>query len=89
MIIENFILFVAESTGQVIQSEAILKDEGISCRVIPLPSEIKASCGLSIKLQQENLEIALNILKSKDIHMEIYSVEKKGLQKKIDFLSSF
>ncbi|MGL5963476.1 MAG: DUF3343 domain-containing protein [Fusobacteriaceae bacterium] len=89
MIIENFILFVAESTGQVIQSEAVLKDEGISCRVIPLPSEIKASCGLSIKLQEENLEIALNILKSKDIHMEIYSVEKKGLQKKIDFLSSF
>ncbi|MGL6101075.1 MAG: putative Se/S carrier-like protein [Fusobacteriaceae bacterium] len=50
---------------------------------------MKASCGLSIKLQEENLEIALNILKSKDIHMEIYSVEKKGLQKKIDFLSSF
>lgn len=86
---ETFILLAADSTSQVIQSEVLLKDGGVPCRVIPLPSEIKASCGLSIKLQEENLEQALHILKNRDIHMEIYGVEKKGLKKKIDFLSSF
>lgn len=86
---ETFILLAAESTNQVIKSEALLKDCGIPCRVIPLPSEIKASCGLSIKLDESVLEKALEILKSKDLHMEIYSVEKAGLKKKIDFLISF
>ncbi|MGL4402546.1 MAG: DUF3343 domain-containing protein [Fusobacteriaceae bacterium] len=89
MITENFLLFAADSTSQVIQCETLLKDGGIQCRVIPLPSEIKASCGLSIKLQKEDLEKSIDILKSNNIHMEIYSVEKKGLKKKIDFLFSF
>lgn len=89
MITENFILFAAESTNLVIQSEAFLKDNSIPCRVIPLPSEIKASCGLSIKIDETLLEKALELLKSKGIHMEIYSVEKVGLKKKIDFLASF
>lgn len=89
MITENFMLLAADSTSQVIQSEVLLKEGDVQCRVIPLPSEIKASCGLSIKIQEEELEKALVILKAKDIHMEIYQVEKKGLKKKIDFLSSF
>ncbi|MGL4253241.1 MAG: DUF3343 domain-containing protein [Fusobacteriaceae bacterium] len=89
MITEFFILLAADSTSQVIQSEVLLKDGEVPCRVIPLPSEIKASCGLSIKLQKEDLERALDILKAKNIHMEIYEVEKKGLKKKIDFLTSF
>lgn len=89
MIAENFILLAADSTSQVIQSEVFLKEKEIQCRIIPLPSEIKASCGLSIKLQENSLDEALKILKAKDVHMEIYRVEKKGLKKKIDFLSSF
>ena len=86
---ENFILFAAESTNQVIQSEALLKDNGIICRVIPLPSEIKASCGLSIKLDNEYAGKAEQILIANNQHMEIYEVEKFGLKKKIDFIKSF
>ncbi|WP_308009385.1 DUF3343 domain-containing protein [uncultured Fusobacterium sp.] len=51
---EKFLLFAAESTHLIIKSERLLKENGIECRIIPLPSEVKATCGLSIKTEFEN-----------------------------------
>lgn len=78
---ENFILLVAESTNLIMKTEAMLKELGISCRILPLPSQLKASCGLSIKIDLEDLERVKEEINVQNIILEGYMVEKKGLRK--------
>ena len=78
---ENFILLVAESTNLIMKTEAMLKELGISCRILPLPSQLKASCGLSIKIDLADLERVKEEINVKNIVLEGYIVEKKGLRK--------
>ena len=81
---ETFLLLAADSTHLIIKSEKLLKENGIECRIIPLPSEVKATCGLSIRLELEYKERVDEILKSDGIELEKYSVIKKGLKKHIE-----
>lgn len=83
---EKFLLFAADSTHLIIKSEKLLKENGIECRIIPLPSEVKATCGLSIKTELENKNRANELFKSNGIELEKYSVIKKGLKKHIEKL---
>ncbi|MBP6063713.1 MAG: DUF3343 domain-containing protein [Fusobacteriaceae bacterium] len=78
---ERFILLVAESTNLIMKTEAMLKELGISCRILPLPSQLKASCGLSIKIQLEDVEKVKEELIVQNIILEGYMVEKKGMRK--------
>lgn len=81
---EKYIVFSAESTHLVIQLEKIFLEENIPCRIIPLPTEISANCGLSVRTETEVLEKALNIIKEKNIQVSVSLVEKKGLKKNIE-----
>lgn len=78
---EQFILLVAESTHLIMRTEARLKELNIVCRILPLPSQLKASCGLSIKIDQKDLELVKNELNKEEIVIEAYLVEKNGLKK--------
>lgn len=84
---EKFFLLAADSTHLIIKSEKILKENGIECRIIPLPSEVKATCGLSIRTDIENKDIVEEILKSNGIELDRYSVTKTGLKKHIEKLN--
>ena len=81
MTAEKFLLMAADSTHLVIKGEKILKEQGIDCRIIPLPSQIKASCGLSIRTVEENLLKVKGIFQENEIVMDFYLVEKMGLKK--------
>ncbi|AVQ29855.1 MULTISPECIES: DUF3343 domain-containing protein [Fusobacterium] len=83
---EKFLLLAADSTHLIIKSEKLLKENGIECRIIPLPSEVKATCGLSIRMEFENKNKVEELLKSNGIELERYSVIKKGLKKHIEKL---
>lgn len=84
---EKFFLLAADSTHLIIKSEKILKENGIECRIIPLPSEVKATCGLSIRTVIENKDIVDEILKSNGIELDKYIVIKTGLKKQIKKLN--
>lgn len=82
---EEFLLLAAESTHLVIKNEKLLKEADIECRIIPLPSQIKASCGLSIKADLKDIEKIKEILYNNE--MELYLIKKSGLKKEIEKLS--
>ena len=81
---EEFLIFAAESTQLVIKAEKILKEVGIECRIIPLPKEIDASCGLAIRTELQNLEKVQKIFEENEMDLKRYKVEKIGFKKKID-----
>ena len=82
---EEFLLLAAESTHLVIKNEKLLKEVGVDCRIIPLPSQIKASCGLSIRADLKDIEKIKEILYNNE--MELYLIKKSGLKKEIEKLS--
>lgn len=62
-----YTLFTFDASEPVISAEAVLKANGIACVVMPLPTEIAASCGLSLKIWQKDYEAALALLTSKNL----------------------
>lgn len=62
-----YTLFTFDASEPVISAEAVLKTNGIACVVMPLPTEIAASCGLSLKLWQNDAEAALKLLRAKNL----------------------
>lgn len=83
---ERFLLLASESTHFVMKLEKLLQNFKICCRIIPLPSEISAGCGLSIRAELSDLDKIEKILLEENITVEKYLVEKTGLKKKIEKL---
>ncbi|NME35293.1 MULTISPECIES: DUF3343 domain-containing protein [Fusobacterium] len=80
---ERFLVVSAESTHLVIKVEKTLQGENIECRIIPLPTEISANCGLAIKLDENYLEKVKEIIEKENLEVKISLVEKKGFKKNI------
>lgn len=80
---EIFLLLVAESTHFIMKLEKNLQNLQICCKIIPLPSEVSAGCGLAIKCNLEDREIIENTLLKENIEVDMYIVEKEGLKKKV------
>ncbi|WP_027129277.1 DUF3343 domain-containing protein [Fusobacterium perfoetens] len=80
---ERFLVVSAESTHLVIKVEKILLNENIECRIIPLPTEISANCGLAVKLEEKYLEKVKEIVNRESLEVKISLVEKKGFKKNI------
>lgn len=81
---EVFNLVTFNSTHSAIRAERELLNEGLKVKVIPVPTEITASCGLSIRMDLEDLEKVKKVLKDNDIEVSgYYYVEKLGFKKSI------
>lgn len=52
------------STEQALAAEALLGRNGLPGRMIPIPSQISAGCGLAWKAEPEQREILLDALRS-------------------------
>ena len=83
---ERFIVISTDSTHFVINLEKILLKKNIQCRIIPLPVEISANCGLAVKLDEKYLEQAKEIISENNFLVNIALVEKNGLKKNIQEL---
>ncbi len=54
-------LFAFRSRTQAMKMYDLLRTNGIMCEIINTPREISASCGLSVKVENEQAEPALNM----------------------------
>ena len=82
---EIFNLIAFNSTNNAIRAEKELKLNEIEVKVLPVPREITASCGLSIKIETEDLQKTMNILRDSNIDVAgYYNVSKVGLNRKIE-----
>lgn len=65
------------SANHAILTENILREEKIDVAIIPTPREVTESCGLSIKIREENLENVKSIIKRQGIIINgIYILKK-------------
>lgn len=80
---EKFGLITSESTHQIMKLEKIILEKGFKVRIIPVPKEITANCGISIKFDLSSLEEITSLLSQDYENFQIYLVEKSGLKKDI------
>ncbi|MGL4788808.1 DUF3343 domain-containing protein [Cetobacterium sp.] len=84
MNIEKFLIITFDSTHLVMKIEKFLLEAGISVQIIPLPGELKSSCGFSIKAEIEDINKIILLFKDNNIEENIYSIylcEKIGFKK--------
>lgn len=77
----EFIIITFESTNFAIQSEATLKNLGLSIQIIPTPREITLSCGISILTAKENLHKVDELVEANKIRIkEVYLYKKEEVK---------
>ena len=64
------IILVFARTKETIQAEGILEEAGLSIRVMPLPSAIRAGCGVCLHLPEAQFREASARLKEAKIPVE-------------------
>lgn len=64
------VVFTFESTHQAILAEKLLKEGNIPLRVMALPAQIEAGCGLCIRIDLEDGNQAKMILSQHNVQME-------------------
>jgi len=82
--VEEFNVISFESTHMAIKSEKILLEYSLDIRIIPVPREITASCGLALRINQSDFIEARKILEEKEIKFSgCYLIKKVGLKKEV------
>lgn len=57
----------------------------IECRLVPIPTEITAGCGMCLKFDIDNLDFVLEKAKNESMeYHKIYKVIKHGFNKQIE-----
>ena len=80
---EEYRLLVFNSTHHALEAEDLLKDEGHSIMMVPIPPAITADCGIAIRLD-DNIEESLELLSKANIELAgYYEVVEEGLEKQI------
>ncbi len=80
----TFALITFANSHLVLKGEKALENESMDIKVIPLPSEISAGCGLSIMCDINLVKNHTDILDKNNIqYKKIYKVVKNGLDKTI------
>lgn len=61
--IEEFYLYTFSNTHGAIATEKLLKEAGAT--ILPVPRVISASCGISVRIQPDNIDLAKQIMEEK------------------------
>lgn len=75
---EIFYVITFNSTHHAIKGERALMDKGLDVRIIPTPREITASCGLSIKFFEDDINEVKSYLENIDLDIDgVYIIKKR------------
>lgn len=73
------IVITFDTTTDAMMMESFAKENKLSGKVIPLPNEISAGCGLAFKIETEDLEKVTKTLEENSISYE--KIHKLGVDK--------
>ncbi len=81
---DNYCVFTFAATAHALKAEKVLKNQKADFLVIPTLREISTSCGLSVKLSPDNLDLYFTDLINNRVAVEgIYQVAKEGKKNRI------
>jgi hypothetical protein len=63
------------STSHAIRIEKLLKESGLSCKLVPVPRRLSSDCGVCVRIDQQDLESAKKIVENVQVEIEDIYVE--------------
>lgn len=67
---EKFYVVSFDSTHHAIRADKLFKEHNLNVRMMPTPREITASCGLSIRFEEADLEEVEEIINKEDLDVK-------------------
>lgn len=81
---EKYIIFAFDSTHAAILSEKVLKENNLNGRLIPLPPEVSAGCGLSLRIDEKDRDIVSEKLSENNVGIDgVFELIKEGTKRSI------
>jgi len=68
----EYAVLLVHATSHAMRVEKLLRDEGLACKLIPVPRHISSDCGVCVRVRHQDLEAALRVVEAAGI--EITSV---------------
>jgi hypothetical protein len=65
---EAIILF--HSTNYAIWTQDLLKENNITCKMIPVPRDLSSDCGYCVRISPDDLEVSEKMLKKNDVEYD-------------------
>lgn len=82
---ENYVVMSFKTTHDAIRGESLVKKENIDARLIPLPPEISAGCGLALRLLAEDKDRIKSIFNKGEVSIDGYfSMVKENGKRKVE-----
>ncbi len=71
----EYAVVLMDSTSYAIKGERVLKDAGITAKLIPVPRHLSSDCGVTVRIPADDIEISEGILKERRVPFnEIVSI---------------
>lgn len=68
---DNYYLITFENTHSAMNAETVLKQNSIKNIVMPTPTYITKSCGISIKFDKADLPMVIKLIKDESIKIKV------------------
>jgi D-alanine-D-alanine ligase-like ATP-grasp enzyme len=78
----EYYIAVFDSTHYALKFEKVIKENGFKITIMPVPREITASCGISAKLEIDEIEKIMSLAVKEDLKVQgFYHVESENGKK--------
>jgi hypothetical protein len=74
MTAQQFTVILFHTSNHAFRAEKVLKNSGISCKLVPVPRHLSSECGVCLRIEQSMQEAAVPILKTS--HVEINEIHR-------------
>lgn len=81
-----FIILAFGSTHDAIKSETITGREGVASRLIPIPPEVSAGCGLALRILPEDEKKVRRILMDAGVEGSYYRLKRDGTKRTVEMV---
>jgi hypothetical protein len=62
---QNYVIFLFPSVSYALKAEKILKEQGITHKLIPVPRHISSDCGVCLRVTADRRDAAASALQGK------------------------
>lgn len=83
---QTFLLMAFESTHDAIKAETGAKRAGLAARLIPVPPEVSAGCGLSLRGEVTDEAALREILEQEEVEAEFFLLKRDGINRSVERL---
>jgi len=81
---ENYYIITFENTHGAISGESTLKENKITVVVMPTPTYITKSCGISLKVKEEDIEKIKTLIKEEKLKVKGMYLKENSLFKVVE-----